>query len=353
MSEARLLGRGRGEDGVVDLFPAGGPGPHPFGSCSRVSQGGDPHLLRTRIFPKMRPRGQVTGNGALGAQSQAECWCPGRTPFVGPTGHFSRVARLFLLYQARLCLPQGASPCCEGGLGQPLTAASADCPPWPPVLGPWLPTWPATNQTPGPARPAASPLSETPMPLSSYGDLSWPRCPSLSSCPRSAFLVTPPHCLGTGDPLPALLCGHPRCTHIHGLIGSCLPTAPPSRPGMVTTVSSLMHTWTGPSSSGEEDPTLLLRALPCLSHRPAHAHLPPRLPACLCLRLLPLMVQPQDAALLTSDPVHLGFGSVPSPSRVNGDLSRALPSSTVAAYTPPHCRVHTADSWASGASLTP
>lgn len=48
-----------------------------FGSCSRVSQGGDPHLLRMRIFPEMRPRGQVTGNGALEAQSQAECWCHG------------------------------------------------------------------------------------------------------------------------------------------------------------------------------------------------------------------------------------------------------------------------------------
>lgn len=48
-----------------------------FGSCSRVSQGGDPHLLRMRIFPEMCPGDQVTGNGALGAQSQAECRCPG------------------------------------------------------------------------------------------------------------------------------------------------------------------------------------------------------------------------------------------------------------------------------------
>lgn len=129
-------------------------------------------------------------------------------------------------------------------------------------------------------------------------------------------MVTPPSPPRGGWPLPALLCGH-----IHGPVGPCLPAAPPSRPGMVTTVCSLLHTWTGPSGPEDDDPTFLLpRALPCQStvrHVLAcrRGCRPASISAC-----SPSTVRPGGLPCSLVTPRTSAGAQRPHPSPANGDL---------------------------------
>lgn len=221
----------------------GGPGPCPFGSCSCVPQGGEPQLLGVRIFPHMRPGGQAAGTGLWGLRVRLSAsWglvgLDG-TPFVGPTGHFLMVTGLFLLYQAKPCLPQGASPCCEGALGQPLTPASPYCSPWAPAAH--LASCTYHKPDPRPSQASGSPAVRPQRPVFTWrlvlGSVSLPVLVPTVSLPGQVA-PCPPSCMVT-----------PRVVTPVGLLAPAFPLLLPAGPAW-SPQCPLPHTWMGPSGSG-------------------------------------------------------------------------------------------------------
>lgn len=81
---------------------------------------------------------------------------------------------------------------------------------------------------------------------------------------------------------------------------------------MVSTVSCLTHMGTGPSGSGEEDFTFTPEGSALSVPSSSTCSLATEAASLPVSHCFPLMLQPQGPALLTSDPVHLGFGSAPS-----------------------------------------